>query len=245
MVDGDTIITGLCAVARHICKHRSTAQNDLEHNEGLLGFRKSCLQAPNEASIWTKFCEIDILKTVNEVLKADLLQEVPVNMVRFENHLRKPVKVHNVYKVARELTEDKKESIDSQSNINNNQDTSGDTKRENAKNRKWKSKSKSSNIDCSIKIEDLKISHQFAEGPFFTLADLILLPSFYIIMQTIGESLKTLLPRTYQWYTDVLNLIDIISLDKLLCKLDNKSISVENLVIPTIQDVSLYKSDTL
>ncbi|KOB77544.1 Glutathione S-transferase C-terminal domain-containing protein-like protein [Operophtera brumata] len=240
----DTIITGLCAVARHICAHRSGHQNSLEHEEGLLGFRKSCLQAPNTVSIWTKFCEVDIIKTVKHILETDKLEEVPVNLVRFENHLKKPVKVHNVYKIVRDM---KKESLkaayESKDETNSNVKPDGEKPRE-AKNRKWKSNCKKRlEVDCSVKIEDLNISHQFAEGPFITLADLILLPTYHILIQAFGNTFETLLPLTHKWYQNIMNTLRENTLIDLLNKFPSKRLSVENVILPTTEDVSLYKSD--
>lgn len=240
----DTIITGLCAVARHICAHRSCPQNTQEHEEGLLGFRKSCLQAPNTVSIWTKFCELDIINTVKHILDTDKLEEVPVNLVRFENHLKKPVKVHNVYKIVRDM---KKESLktatENKEESNSNVKLDGDKPRE-AKNRKWKSNNKKQlEVDCSVKIEDLNINHQYAEGPFITLADLILLPTYHIIIQAFGNTFETLLPLTHKWYKSIMNTLEENTLIDLLNKFPSKQLSIENAIIPTTEDVSLYKSD--
>ncbi|CAB3253154.1 unnamed protein product [Arctia plantaginis] len=245
----DMIITGLCAVARHISKFMNTPPSVHVHEEGLLGFRKSCLQAPNEVSIWTKFCEVDIIKTVKAILQTTILKGVPENLVRFENHLKKPVRVHNVFKVAREL---KKENKNCKNTV-----ISEDTKNLNPKSapvsdktrvpktRKWKSnKNKELEIDCSIKIEDLDISHQFAEGPFLTLADIVLLPSFHIVFQSFGESeCELLLPFTYKWYKNIMSIHEIEILISSICKFSFKSLTLNNVTIPTTEDVSLYKCD--
>ncbi|CAD0202706.1 unnamed protein product [Chrysodeixis includens] len=99
----DVIVTGLCAVARHIClfKHSEAALH--EHDHGILGFRHNCLQASHEVSIWTQFCEIDLINAVNEILSAVHVKEIPINLVRYENHLKKPVHIHTMYKVARDM----------------------------------------------------------------------------------------------------------------------------------------------
>ncbi|CAK1586796.1 unnamed protein product [Parnassius mnemosyne] len=238
----DTIISGLCGVARHICKYRSMKNLSHEHEEGLLGFRKSCLQAPNEVSIWTKFCEVDIIKTVNNILGSDQLQEIPKNLIRFENHLNKPVKLHNIYKIAREL---KKENM----NLNSNeikQDTKEMSQKERvSKPRKWKSNIKKSlEIDCTTKIEELHISHKFAEGPFLTLADLILFISYYIIIQSIGTTyFESLLPLTYKWFDNIANITELRNILDILPKVTIKPLKIDNVIVPTIDDVSLYKSD--
>ncbi|XP_075980144.1 glutathione S-transferase C-terminal domain-containing protein homolog [Anticarsia gemmatalis] len=244
----DTIITGLCAVARHICKYKAAAPNSHEHEEGLLGFRKSCLQAPNEVSIWTKFCEVDIIKTVKAILESTDLKEVPKNLVRFENHLKKPVRVHNVYKIAREI---KKESVKSETKNEDNVDSSEHKRQKHDSNsrvpktRKWKSnKNKELEIDSSTKIEDLNINHQFAEGPFLTLADLVLLPSYHIIIQSFGETkFESLLPLTYKWYKNIISIAEVQILIESLNKLDVKILTTDNVIVPATEDVSLYKCD--
>lgn len=244
----DTIITGLCAVARHICKYRSSAPAFEEHEEGLLGFRKSCLQAPNEVSIWTKFCEVDIIKTIRNILNVDKLEEVPKNLVRFENHLRKPVRVHNVYKIARDL---KKESIKNEIKPQNEIKTGKESTKENnekvrkVKVRKWKSNTrKELQIDSSTKIEDLEVSHHYAEGPFLTLADLLILPSYHILIQSFGDPIfLSLLPYTHVWFNNLQQVPEIQNLKPLLKGLENKIFKIENINVPTMEDVSLYKCD--
>lgn len=240
----DTIITGLCAVARHICTHRSSPPNPQEHEEGLLGFRKSCLQAPNTVSIWTKFCEVDIIKTVKHILDSEKLEEVPVNLVRFENHLKKPVKVHNVYKMVRDIKKKSFKTLNvEKDDTDSDKKIEGDITRE-AKGRKWKSnKKKQLEIDCSVKIEDLGISHQFAEGPYITIADLILLPPYHIIIESFGSCFETLLPLTHKWYKNIMTMFEENTLIDLMNRFPKKTLSVHNIIIPTTEDVSLYKSD--
>lgn len=244
----DTIITGLCAVARHICKYRTSLLNAYEHEEGLLGFRKSCLQAPNEVSIWTKFCEVDIIKTIKTVLEIADMKEIPKNLVRFENHLQKPVRIHNVYKIARDKKkENLKSDIINEGNMISNDSIKSQQHSTNSrmpKSRKWKSnKNKEFDINCSIKIEDLDVCHQFAEGPFLTLADLVLLPSYYIIIQAFGNSFKSFLPFTHKWYNSVISVPEIQELLLSLHNLELTSLIMENVIVPTAEDVSLYKCD--
>ncbi|XP_041981887.1 glutathione S-transferase C-terminal domain-containing protein homolog [Aricia agestis] len=240
VLNNDTIVTGLCAVSRHICKHKTSARRPEEHEEGLLGFRKGCLQAPNEASIWTKFCEIDILKSVTNILTSSNLKEVPINLIRFENHLNKPVKVHNVYKLARDI---KKENQRIADEVNANKDVKNEARV--PKQRKWKSKSqKEVEVDCCKQIQDLNISHQFAEGPFLTLADLVLLPSYYILFKLFGHSkFQVLFPLTHEWFQNITSLTNMKELEHLMSFPKINSIDVDNLIMPKTDDVSLYKSD--
>ncbi|XP_026321524.1 glutathione S-transferase C-terminal domain-containing protein homolog [Hyposmocoma kahamanoa] len=245
----DTLITGLCAVARHICKYRTSVRSFQEHEEGLLGFRKSCLQAPNEVSIWTKFCEVDIIKTVQSILNVDTLEEVPKNLIRFENHLKKPVRVHNVYKIARDL---KKENFKNEFSKSLNQTytekkpiNENKEKSRPIKPRKWKSNTrKQIQIDSSTKIEDLEVSHRFAEGPFLTLADLLLLPSYHIVMQSLGEPIfLSHLSYTNMWFYNLQQVTQIQNLKPLLEGIGNRALKIEKLNLPVMEDVSLYKCD--
>lgn len=251
----DYIVTGLCAVTRHICKYKNCPLTSQEHEDGLLGFRHGCLQAPNEVSIWTKFCEIDVMKTVKEILSAVDIKEVPIHLVRFENHLKKPVRVHNVYKIARHMQREnfnaEEETQDEQETPSgpreNEQETGGPSETSRVpKSRKWKSKkNKALEIDCSTKIEDLNVSHEFAEGPFLTLADLVLLPSYQIIIQSIGETrFESLLPLTFKWYKNITSLPQVEKHITSKNKMNFKTLSVvDNLNVPTTDDVSLYKCD--
>lgn len=102
------VVAGLCSVARKMIK--TTENNSLKK---LLGFRESCLIACSETSIWTKFCEVDMFYTIknlirlkDEYFKKDLVI-LPKDFVRFEYHLEQPVKLHNIYKLARDKNKNK------------------------------------------------------------------------------------------------------------------------------------------
>ncbi|KAF5283825.1 hypothetical protein FQA39_LY04645 [Lamprigera yunnana] len=98
----DNVVTaGLSSVCRQLIKNCDTEVSNL------LGFREACLMACNEVSIWTKFCEIDMICSTKEFANnpCDYFYNnnfyVPVDLSRFENHMCEPVKIHNVYKLAR------------------------------------------------------------------------------------------------------------------------------------------------
>ncbi|CAG4951597.1 unnamed protein product [Colias eurytheme] len=240
----DTIITGLCAVARHVSKYRVLPESTFEHHEGLLGFRKSCLQAPNEVSIWTKFCEVDIIKTVSSLFEVTNLNELPVNLVKFENHLHKPVRVHNIYKVARKLKKDNE--IKNQNDDNDKNNDTGQLEKQRApKPRKWKSnKKKNVELDCAAKLEKLDISHQFAEGPFLSLADILLLPSYTILMKLLGKAIfMEYLTLTYKWYNNLVDIPEMKEIMGVLEPLHIETLPFEELTLPETEDVSLYQKD--
>ncbi|XP_043492183.1 glutathione S-transferase C-terminal domain-containing protein homolog [Polistes fuscatus] len=91
-------IAGLCAILRQIIK-TTLVDCPLHYCKSLLGFKESCLLACSESSIWTKFCEIDIINML-KFLNLDNLNEVelPYSLARFECHMSQPLKIHNLYK---------------------------------------------------------------------------------------------------------------------------------------------------
>lgn len=105
---GKTIIAGLCSVSRHMIKKSHNPKIKL-----LLGFRDACLAACSETSTWTKFCEVDIISTIKNITLnpenyfSDHEILIPADILRFECHMAQPVRMHNVYKVAREVNNDK------------------------------------------------------------------------------------------------------------------------------------------
>uniref|UniRef100_A0A9I3K5E3 Uncharacterized protein n=1 Tax=Anopheles maculatus TaxID=74869 RepID=A0A9I3K5E3_9DIPT len=94
----NTIVSGLCGVCRRLTKQHITTSKKAE---GLLGFKGNTLVAPADASLWTKFCEIDIIRCVEDVLSFDAnsTTTVPNELGQFESHLLQPLKSHNIYKL--------------------------------------------------------------------------------------------------------------------------------------------------
>lgn len=91
-------IAGLCAILRQIIKH--TIGNNKNHRcSPLLGFKGSCLLACTESSVWTKYCEVDLINTLKYLDETtSTSNELPLNIVRFEHHMSQPIKLHNLYK---------------------------------------------------------------------------------------------------------------------------------------------------
>jgi hypothetical protein len=99
IVQDNYVTAGLCSVARQIIK-----RSEHKKVKKLLGFRDACLMACSESSVWTKFCEVDMVSTVKSVLTdpsrcldGDVLN-LPQDLIRFEYHMGQPVRIHNVYK---------------------------------------------------------------------------------------------------------------------------------------------------
>ncbi|XP_076642020.1 glutathione S-transferase, C-terminal domain containing [Halictus rubicundus] len=91
-------IAGLCAILRQIVKE--VASKCPEHRyRHLLGFKESCLTACSEASVWTKFCEVDLILTLKFLHAEDATcDELPSSMARFECHMLQPVRLRNLNK---------------------------------------------------------------------------------------------------------------------------------------------------
>lgn len=109
-----TVISGLCSVSRTIVQ--------LSGQDEILGFKRGCLAAPAEASVWTKFCEIDALRFIERLMKGETVEDsLDVEMARFEMHLKQPVRIHNFAKVVQDL---KREGVSNGSSLEKDQNDS-------------------------------------------------------------------------------------------------------------------------
>ncbi|XP_011180260.1 glutathione S-transferase C-terminal domain-containing protein homolog [Zeugodacus cucurbitae] len=215
--DENTYIAGMCAVCRELVGR----QECLERRK-LLGFKGACLLAPAESSIWTRFCEVDIVDTMNRLLctlhAGGTLDEIPMEVPRFERHMNEPVRMHNIYKTAREQAQQQNPSAGS------------------------KKKNKVI-LDCSVPKEQLPIEHRFAEGISFTIADIIL----YTFMRLIFKYCKDMLvhfPLINTWLSEI-DTFDL-SCGRILNELylhEQSNESTTLLTIPDCEPSSLYKSD--
>uniref|UniRef100_A0A1A9WL01 Glutathione S-transferase C-terminal domain-containing protein homolog n=1 Tax=Glossina brevipalpis TaxID=37001 RepID=A0A1A9WL01_9MUSC len=217
--DGDTFVAGMCGVCRELVAH----QENLEIRK-LLGFKENCLMSPSETSVWTRFCEVDIVKALKHLLLChshkESVKEIPVEVVRFENHMNEPVRMHNIYKLAREQANQIKHQRSN--NIKNAKIT----------------------IDCKIPKEELEIEHKFAEGVLFTIADLILYPCLRLIFHLSRNMLENF-PMTSLWFKEVDRLEPKCKaiLEELCLYPSDKEELISSLPIPYCEARSLYKSD--
>lgn len=91
-------IAGLCAILRQIIKS-TLIDCPLHYCRSLLGFKESCLLACLESSVWTKFCEIDMINMLKFLnLDSSNQVELPHSLARFECHMSQPLRIHNLYK---------------------------------------------------------------------------------------------------------------------------------------------------
>ncbi|KAK9501586.1 hypothetical protein O3M35_012285 [Rhynocoris fuscipes] len=90
-------IAGLSSVLRQIVRCAE------KNYHSLLGFREACLVSCAETSVWTKFCELELISACKSIInnyekyfKDGLL---PLELARLEAHMSLPIRVHNVGKL--------------------------------------------------------------------------------------------------------------------------------------------------
>lgn len=251
------VIAGLCGVCRAMVKNCGRPAQST-----LLGFKGACLLAPAETSVWTKFCEIDVVEATKSIVTmcsaATLGQTNEMNQIectlpdsfgRFESHMNQPVRMHNVYKLARNVAKaevKKAENVTAAlKNLNINE------KKKEPRLNKTK-KTKSIHISSTTPIKDLNLDHRFVEGPdHVTLADCIIYASYAICFEALpaggAELLKHHLPLTGRWWQHVDPLLNIR--DRIPFKLDDKTAvhkakKIYYNVAAVPPTYSLYKNDS-
>ncbi|XP_036950652.1 glutathione S-transferase C-terminal domain-containing protein [Acanthopagrus latus] len=222
---GSLCRAGLAVVLRHIIN--KTLQADPSRNDvlALLGFKKTCLKACAEVSKWTRLCEIGIPSAVEEHLKNpnNQYQQPPLSILTLERRLAEPVKVHNDDKIRRQKLQEQRQKEKNESPEGGGIPDSGSepgqsaqvcdglelraalaklsvdsvptpTTRENSEIRK-------------VKTTDLPpLEHVFAEGLYFTLTDVVLLPCIHqYLCSLLANAASTLhqLPHLLRWYSRV------------------------------------------
>ncbi|CAJ1052379.1 Glutathione S-transferase C-terminal domain-containing protein [Xyrichtys novacula] len=216
---------GLAVVLRHIINKTLEAEPSRNDVLALLGFKKTCLKACAEVSKWTRLCEIGIPMAVEEHLKnpSNQQQQLPLSILTLERRLAEPVKVHNDDKIRRQKLQEQRrnekkgspggpENPDSGSEPGQSlqvkdglelraalaklsvESVPASTTRENSEIRK-------------VRTTDLPpLEHVFAEGLYFTLTDVVLLPCIYHYLcsvQTQAASTLHQLPHLLRWYSRV------------------------------------------
>uniref|UniRef100_A0A3Q0SMW5 Glutathione S-transferase C-terminal domain-containing protein n=1 Tax=Amphilophus citrinellus TaxID=61819 RepID=A0A3Q0SMW5_AMPCI len=215
---------GLAVVLRHIINKTIVADPSRNDVQALLGFKKTCLKACAEVSRWTRLCEIDIPSAVEEHLQNPTNEDhqVPLSVLTLERRLAEPVKVHNDDKIRRRKLQEQRrdESTESQGNLDSESKPGQSsqacdglelraalaklsvdsvpalTTRENSEIRK-------------VKTADLPpLEHVFAEGLYFTLTDVVLLPCIYqylvrCSLQARAAWMLHRLPHLVRWYSRV------------------------------------------
>ncbi|KAJ3614452.1 hypothetical protein NHX12_018024 [Muraenolepis orangiensis] len=173
---------GLAVVLRHIINKTTEADPSRKDVLELLGFKKTCLKACAEVSHWTWLCELGIPCAVDEHLRnpSDPSLHLPEAILHLERTLGEPVKVHN----------DDKAAITKLS-----MEDAVPSTREHCEIRK-------------VSTADLPpLEHVFAEGLYFTLTDVVLLPCVHHYLGSLlthsAAGPLSRLPLLLDWYRRV------------------------------------------
>ncbi|XP_057649734.1 glutathione S-transferase C-terminal domain-containing protein [Chionomys nivalis] len=215
---------GLAVVLRHIIQKSYEAEPSRKEILELLGFKKTCLKACAEVSQWTRLCELTIPLAVENFLQqsSDQPPAIPEEILQLERKLSEPVRVHNDDKLRRQkLKQQKTAGVKPPSSKGKARGNAG--AQQPCKELAGSSKSLEMKVAFSkltvqdttatnrepsdirkAKTSDLPpLEHVFAEGLYFTLADIVLLPCVHhflvIICKKSSEKLEQF-PLLASWY---------------------------------------------
>ncbi|XP_021536038.1 glutathione S-transferase C-terminal domain-containing protein isoform X1 [Neomonachus schauinslandi] len=216
---------GLAVVLRHIIQKSYEADPSKKEILELLGFKKTCLKACAEVSQWTRLCELTIPLAIENFLKefSDQHPAIPVEILQLEKKLSEPVRVHNDDKLRRQklkqqkaagvgpfLAKEKTKSKVHRQETSEELDSSSESLELKVAFSKLTvlEEPATTNREPShirkAKASDLPpLEHVFAEGLYFTLADIVLLPCIHhflvIICKKLSEKLMEF-PLLAAWY---------------------------------------------
>ncbi|CAM5107296.1 unnamed protein product [Eretmochelys imbricata] len=213
---------GLSVVLRHIIQKTYEIDPSKKLVLELLGFKKTCLKACAEVSQWTRLCEISIPQAVESLLNAspDQYQAIPPEVLLLEKKLGEPVRVHNDDKIRRQKLQQQKAgdktvvpALAKRATKNLSPEEIKDQEPASLELRVAFSKLVVQEIPATTnrepshirktKTSDLPpLEHVFAEGLYFTLADVVLLPCIHQFLVFSKKHNKNLLdlPLISSWY---------------------------------------------
>ncbi|XP_076583538.1 glutathione S-transferase C-terminal domain-containing protein [Chaetodon auriga] len=220
---GSLCRAGLAVVLRHIINR--TLEADPSRNDvlALLGFKKTCLKACAEVSRWTRLCEIGIPSAVEEHLKnpSKPYEQLPLSILTLERRLAEPVRVHNDDKIRRQKLQEQRQNEKNES-PGGNPDSESDSGQSPQVCDELELRAALAKLSVdpvppvstreSSDIRKVKttalppLEHMFAEGLYFTLTDVVLLPcvSQYLrSLQAHAASALHQLPHLLRWYSRV------------------------------------------
>ncbi|KAL5011971.1 hypothetical protein ScPMuIL_010522 [Solemya velum] len=225
------IRSGLCSAVRHIVKAANDEQPNSKFSD-LLGFRNGSLRAPAEVSGWTKLCEVDLpeslskllsqIEKVNGLKKKRATLELPIDVVKLEQHFHKPAKLHNDDRQKRSIIAELQ-----QLNTNDHQCYSSDVvyqadipcahgvkryqitgdvgrrlcqykNKESIQNGGGDHKVCGEDLEAlsleigALSLNDVNFVHLYSEGRSITVADLILFSCIYFLLKYLNFSMDSL-----------------------------------------------------
>ncbi|XP_060782454.1 glutathione S-transferase C-terminal domain-containing protein isoform X2 [Neoarius graeffei] len=208
---------GLAVVLRHIIQMTCRLEPQRRDVASLLGFKNTCLKACAEVSRWTRLCELDIPSAVEDHLRNPTEERLhlPAALLQLEHRLAEPVKVHNDDKLRRHKLQQQKNSE------KNSQPPESQQDGPQSKNRcglEMNAALAKLSVDGAppvpttrersdirkVKTTELpELEHVFAEGLYFTLTDVVLLPCIHrylVSLQNHAPHVLLQLPLLLRWY---------------------------------------------
>lgn len=216
---------GLAVVLRHVIQTTCRLEPQRRDVSSLLGFKNTCLKACAEVSRWTRLCELDIPSEVEDHLRnpTEARLHLPAALLQLEHRLAEPVKVHNDDKLRRHKLQQQKNSgkISEENSEKNSQPP--ESQQEDPPNKSQRGVEMSAalaklSVDGAppvpttrersdvrkVKTTELpELEHVFAEGLYFTLTDVVLLPcihQYLISLQNHAPHVLLQLPLLLRWY---------------------------------------------
>ncbi|XP_028830980.1 glutathione S-transferase C-terminal domain-containing protein isoform X1 [Denticeps clupeoides] len=220
--DGRCCRAGLAVVLRHVVQRTCDKKAACVGLASLLGFKKTCLKACAEVSKWTRLCELEIPSAVEQHLldpKDEALQ-IPPAVLLLEKRLREPVRVHNDDKLRRQKLQQQKgrpAPAAQPSGESCGLELTAAMARLSADESLTVSTRGSSDIR-KVKTDELpELEHVFAEGLYFTLTDVVLLPcvhQYLVSVQKHSPDVLSHLPLLLRWYCRVQEVPGVITAAK-------------------------------
>ncbi|XP_054846074.1 glutathione S-transferase C-terminal domain-containing protein [Eublepharis macularius] len=208
---------GLAVVSRHIINRTYEVDPSKKEVLELLGFKKTCLKACAEISEWTRLCEISIPLAVENFLRQspDERQSIPVEVLQFEKKLGEPVRVHNDDKIRRQKIQQQNLLVKKESNNSSEEGKSKEIQDSSPAELELSfseltvqkipvsTNREPSNIRKMKTSELPPLEHIFAEGLYFTLADVVLFPCIHLFWVFCKNHQDKMLPLISSWYQRV------------------------------------------
>ncbi|KAL7877134.1 hypothetical protein SRHO_G00037770 [Serrasalmus rhombeus] len=227
---------GLAVVLRHIIQRTCQLQPGRTDVASLLGFKNTCLKACAEVSQWTRLCELGIPSAVEEHLRSPTEKhlQLPAAIFHLEQRLGEPVRVHNDDKIRRQKLQQQRNKSSPQSedpNPGKREKTFPSEPETQGPGAEALSAEPYGGVELSAALAKLSVDaappssarersdirkvkttelpaleHVFAEGLYFTLTDVVLLPcinQYLSSLQQHAPHALTFLPLLLRWYKRV------------------------------------------
>uniref|UniRef100_A0A671RZV5 Glutathione S-transferase C-terminal domain-containing protein-like n=1 Tax=Sinocyclocheilus anshuiensis TaxID=1608454 RepID=A0A671RZV5_9TELE len=184
----------------------------------------------DQVSQWTRLCELDIPSTVDRHLQnpEDQMCRLPAAILNLEKRLGEPVKVHNDDKICRQKLQQQKKGDSQLKGPNTETESHPNESHPGVELTAALAKLSADAVLApstrersdirKVKTTDLpELEHVFAEGLYFTLTDVVLLPcvhQYLISLQKHTPSTLSHLPLLLRWYQRVKELPSVLRATK-------------------------------